>query len=121
MKTAKLMQFLQIIQIPLYRDFLQFIKTAKLLPFFKLQFIKTAKLLQLRKLQFLKTANKLQFANCNYKNGQIIALLQIIKIPLYRDCFTIYANSQIVAIYKNGQNAKKLRMLHLRAGWFRPI
>jgi hypothetical protein len=103
-KTAKLMQFskfqlkkpsqikaiLQIIKIPLYRDFLQFIKTAKIIAILQIanykngqiiailqiaiyenrqipsignfcKFTKTAKLLQLCKLQFIKTDKLLKF------------------------------------------------------------
>jgi hypothetical protein len=42
------------------------------------------------------------------KNGQIIAIWQIIKIPLYMEFLQIYKNGQIIAIlqiviYKNGQ------------------
>jgi hypothetical protein len=43
-----------------------------------------------------------------YKNGQINEIWQIIKIPLLQ-------------IYKNGQNATKYIILHLRVGSFRPI
>jgi hypothetical protein len=77
-KNGQIIAILQIIKNPLYREFLKFIKTAKLLKFGKLQFIKTAKLLQFckllkfpsigsfeiyknGKLQFIKTAKLLQF------------------------------------------------------------
>jgi hypothetical protein len=61
-----------------------------------------------------------------YKNGQINAIWQIIKIRLYREFLQINKNGQIIAIqqisiYKNGQNATKYIILHLRAGSFRPI
>jgi hypothetical protein len=104
--------------IPLYREFLQFIKTAKLWQFSKLEFIKTAKLLQFCKL--LKSPLQRIFAYsqksqiiailqiaiykkrpnyCNLQiaidiNGRINAIWYIIKIPLYKD---------FVAIPKNGQ------------------
>jgi hypothetical protein len=65
-----------------------------------------------------------------YKKGQIIeilqitiykmpiiAILQIIKIPLYREFFQIYKNGQII----NGQNATRQLILHLRRGSFRPF
>jgi hypothetical protein len=45
-KNSQIIAILQITKIPLYKECLQFIKTAKLLQFCKLQFIKTAKLLQ---------------------------------------------------------------------------
>jgi hypothetical protein len=49
---------LQIIKIPLYRDVLQFIKTAKIIAILQIAI---------------------------YKNGKIIAISQIKKIPLYSD------------------------------------
>jgi hypothetical protein len=49
-KYGQIIAILQIIKIPLYMEFLQFIKAAKLLQFCKLQFIKTVKLLQFCKL-----------------------------------------------------------------------
>jgi hypothetical protein len=39
-KNGQIIAILQIIKMSLYREFLQFIKTAKLLQFCKLQFIK---------------------------------------------------------------------------------
>jgi hypothetical protein len=47
---------------------------------------------------YTKGPNNCNFANCNYKNGQIIAILKI----------AMYKNGQIIAIlkiamYKNGQ------------------
>jgi hypothetical protein len=50
----------QLIKIPLYRDFLQFIKTAKIIAILQMAI---------------------------YKNGQIIAILQQQKNPVYREFF----------------------------------
>jgi hypothetical protein len=87
MKTAKLLQFCKLLKLPSIGVFLQFIKTAKLLQFCKLKFIKTAKLLQFCKLvKFPSIGN---FAI--YKHGQIIAIKQI----------AIYKNGQIIAIISN--------------------
>jgi hypothetical protein len=49
-----------------------------------------------------------------YENGQIIAILEIIKIPLYMELLQIYKNGQIIAllqkaIYKNGQIIAKYK------------
>jgi hypothetical protein len=63
-----------------------------------LQIIKTAKLLQFSKLQFLKTAKLLQFCKLQLKHGQIIAILQIIKIPLYIEFWEFIKKFQIIAI-----------------------
>jgi hypothetical protein len=40
-----------------------------------------------------------------YKNGHIIAILQIIKVPLYRKCLQFIKTAKLlqIAIYKKGQ------------------
>jgi hypothetical protein len=83
-KNGQIIAILQIIKIPSIGNFCKFTKTAKLLQFCKLQFIKTAKLFHL------------QIAI--YKNGQINAIWQIIKIPLYKNLFQFIKTAKIIAI-----------------------
>jgi hypothetical protein len=82
--NGQIIGILKIIKIPLYREFLQFIKTTKLL-----QFIKNGQIIAILLTAIKKRPNYCNYAN--YKNS-----------PLY-GVFAIYKNDQIVAIYKNGQ------------------
>jgi hypothetical protein len=60
-KNGQINAIWQIIKIPLYRDFLQFIKTAKIIA-----------ILQIKKIPSIENV-------AIYKNGQIIAIVRIIK------------------------------------------
>jgi hypothetical protein len=80
-KNGQIIAILQIIKNTLYREFLKFIKTAKLLQFWKLFKFPSIGIFEIYK--YGQIIAILQIAI--YKNGQIIAILPNIKIPLYRD------------------------------------
>jgi hypothetical protein len=69
-------------------------------------------------LQFIKTAKIIAISQIAiHKNGQICAILQIIKIPLYRD-FCNSKKGQIIAIlqfaiYKKGQIIAILQIIKI--------
>jgi hypothetical protein len=62
-KNGQIVALLQIIQIPLYRDCLQFIKTAKIIAILQIAIYKNGHIIAICKLQFIKTAKLMQFAN----------------------------------------------------------
>jgi hypothetical protein len=78
--------------------------------------IKTAKLMQFGKLLKLPSIGFF----CNYENGQSIAFLPQ-KNPLYREFLHIYKNGQIIAIlqiaiYKNGKIIAICKLQFIKMG-----
>jgi hypothetical protein len=71
-KNGQIIAIMQIIKIPLYKHFLQFMKAAKLLQFCQLQYFLTAKLLQFCESQsIIKTAKIAKSSNPEFTNYKL--------------------------------------------------